>query len=92
MGGEGVGVGKDHTLFAKRDGFLKFTTSKPAPVRRSLQGNWRRPMSRSKKIAHVVGRREDAVGPFGVEYMPRVVGKGSGKEVVYSAAKIYEGR
>ncbi|GMI33078.1 hypothetical protein TrCOL_g2334 [Triparma columacea] len=91
IAGSGVGMGKDHTLFAKQDGYLMFTNAVPRKIRKSLQDNWKRPMSKKKKIAHIVETRDEAMEGMGAKmFMPKVFGKEgtSKKTVVYSAAKI----
>ena len=91
VAGTNVGMGKDHTLFAKQDGYLMFTDSLPRKIRKSLQNNWRRPMSKKKKVAHIVETREEAMEGMGAKvFMPKVfrVEGTSKKDIVYSAAKL----
>ena len=60
--GYGVDAGRDHTLFALKPGWVKFTTWTPGRVRKSelggRTGNVKRPKMKVKKFVHVVPNRE----------------------------------
>eukprot|EP00520_Triparma_pacifica_P019478 CAMPEP_0118662168 /NCGR_PEP_ID=MMETSP0785-20121206/16675_1 /TAXON_ID=91992 /ORGANISM="Bolidomonas pacifica, Strain CCMP 1866" /LENGTH=149 /DNA_ID=CAMNT_0006555669 /DNA_START=239 /DNA_END=684 /DNA_ORIENTATION=- len=85
MAGAGVGVGKDHTLFATKPGYLMWTNVTPRKIKKSLLERWARPMTKKKKVAHIVDTREEAMKRMGENiFMPKVFGKGPKKNIVYS--------